>query len=246
MSYLDVLVAAGASSVWKMNELSGTTAVDALGVQNGTWTSPTFNQQVLVPSSGDPSTFFTVASSSRNTIGNVYDFLGSTHFTVLHWMNVLSWNGSTGMLLWSNTDTPGPVKGWFMDLNAVFQIRAARGDNAGMDTCSYTTSAAQVVGKNTMISMIYDGTNIKIGVNGVNVQQLPSSKSVTAPTTNPNLTFGAFAGGGSGFSGYASYAAIFNGTDVSDGTLLNLYNSGLSLGLVSDTPRPPMGRGATW
>lgn len=101
-----------------------------------------------------------------------------------------------------------------------------RGDNAGFDTVTYFMSESEYEnGTPKQVAMSYDGTDLILNIDGVDVAQGASSKSLVAPTTNTDLRFGAYGGGGSAYEGYAQYAAIFS-PNLVEADLLEIYQSG--------------------
>jgi hypothetical protein len=69
--YSNLVIADGASSFWRLNEPSGTTAVDIVGGKNGTISGGVTLNQPGALSDGDPSMAFNGTTGKIQTVGNV-------------------------------------------------------------------------------------------------------------------------------------------------------------------------------
>lgn len=169
--------------------------------------SPTQNQSPLT-GHGGKSIRFLNANGSGIDFGDVYDFTGTASFTALAFVQPLNYFEN---YFWSNADAT--ARGWHLRIEAnpapVWTMR--RGDNAGFDTVTYQDTEANFEsGAVRMVAMRYDGTNMVLNINGNDVAQGASAKSVVAATTNTVMRFGAYSAGGNGYDGFADDLAIFS------------------------------------
>lgn len=212
MSVASEILARSPSSYWKLNEPSGTSFADEMGAATGTAAqTPSPNQPSLVP--GDTtgtSVLFANADGDGIDLTNAYDFTATASFTAYAWLKPVAFNTGTGHYIWSNSEAS--THGWHLLVgNPAVTWFLRRGDAAGFDTVQYggMSEATYENGVAKQVAMIYNGTNLRLNIDGVDVADSASSKSVVAPVTNTVLRFGAYAGGGSGYDGYADDLAIF-------------------------------------
>ena len=195
----EAILALSPSSYWKLDEASGTFA-DSVGAVTGTAVgTPAYSQVPITPGSSGTSIRFDNADGDRIDFGDVYNFTGASQFTALCWMKPTTWNAISGHHVWSNSDGGG--NGWVLYLAApAVTWTMVRGDAAGFNSVTYLTTEAEYEnGIPKMVAMRYDGTNLILNINGVDVISGASAKSMT--NGEAGLSFGAFNGGGSGFDG---------------------------------------------
>ena len=224
MSIHDEIDASGPDSWWKLDEASGTFA-DSAGSFSGTAPFPLYYSQTPVTPDdpGGKSVLFVASDGSRINFTDIYDFTGSAQFTAMCWLRPGAYNSGAGHTLWCNMGIS--TDGWGLILaNPAVTFRMIRGDAAGFNQVDYTMSEATYeAGNPLMITMRYNGTNLILNVNGVDVVSTASSKSVTDNTDG--LSFGAYNVGGSGYDGYADDLVIWSYA-LTEAALLNIYQGG--------------------
>lgn len=200
-------------SWWDLNERAGS-AVDCMSGVTGSL--------VNTPVRSGPLTFKEVHELSRSlrfdnsdgdaiSFGDVYDFVGSAQFTALAFLKPIAYNSGSGHSIWSNEDVSS--RGWSLRLaNPAVRWTMSRGDNAGFDNVTYDMTEAVYENGSIvrMVAMRYDGTNLILHMNGDDVAQGLSSKTLVAATTNTSLRFGSYSAGGSGYDGYADDLVIWD------------------------------------
>lgn len=235
----EILARPEVDSFWRMGE-SGPPFVDEVG--DNDWTIDigafTEGQPSIVPGTSDTSVLHP-HDGSRLTCGDVYDFTGSAAFTAYAWIKPVAFDSINGNYMWGNQDAS--ARGWSLGVNfpaSTFTWQLRRGDDAGHDLIEYQgmTEAEYENGVAKQVAMSYDGTNLILNINGVDVHQAASSKSLVAPTTNTALKFGTWGGTGSSFDGYFQYLAIFS-PNLSAANLLEIYNSGFKQTLYASRMR---------
>lgn len=228
--FADVMLEYGPASYWKLDESSGTTAVDRKGVADGTYSGPgyTLGQASLVPVDSGKSVLLDGSQGASVLLGDVYDFTGSAQFTACAWVRLGAFSVANGHFVFGNIDAT--ARGWSLDLQTpAITIAARRGDNAGWDQAYYQVSEEFLEGSTHFLAAVYDGSNIKLFLDGSFVHSQPTSKSLVAPTTNTGLRIGSYGGGGSGWDGQLDEAAIFTYA-LSEAQLRAIYEAGVGAG----------------
>lgn len=228
MSVADAILARPeVDSFWRFGESAGPTYIDDVGGISGTEVgSLTEGQASIVPGTAETSILFPDTAGESITFGGVYDFTGSAAFTAYCWLKPTIFDSVNGNFIWGNQDAA--ARGWSLQTalagGSTFALRMRRGDNAGFDEIDYTgmTEATYENGVAKQVAMSYDGTNLVLNIDGVDVASAASSKTLVAPTTAVNLRFGAYGDGGSAYEGYAQYAAIFS-PNLVEANLLSIF-----------------------
>jgi hypothetical protein len=175
-SYGQVIMADGPLTYWRLDETSGTTAADSTGRAPGTYTnSPTLGVTSGV-TGGNKSVTFTDLSSDMIVVGDVDDFAGTSPFTVELWMAPTPVNG-----YWRRVMAKEGAGGWEMLLGAQGTgqdnyVIFSRDDTYTPDNIDSGFSLTA----NTWyhVAVTYDGTNMRMYVNGVLRNTLASSVQV--------------------------------------------------------------------
>jgi hypothetical protein len=205
MGVAEVIQALSPKSWWKLDETGGTTCADSVGGITGTLVNGALNNQPPLVGTGR-SVFFDNSLGSGIDFGDVYPFLGRVPFTALCFAQQTFYNTGSGATLWSNQGAT--ADGWWLRPDFATEVlRFGRGDAVDFDIvtqlqANYVWNALHVY------SCRYDGSVSYINVDGVDVIQGASTRSMT---NDPNgLRFGARNVGGSGFQGYAQHLAIWD------------------------------------
>lgn len=229
MSLASTILALSPSSYWKLHETASPFA-DEQGAVSGTeFGTLTKNQASIITSDPTGKSVLFPHDGSAITLTNTYDFVGTTSFTVLAFLRPVAFDATNANWIWGNRDAA--LRGWTLyAASPAVTWTMERGDNAGFDTVTYggMSEATYENGVTKMVAMRYNGTNLTLNIDGVDVATGASSKSLVAPTTDTVLNFGRYGGGGSSYDGYASNLAIWNGTALTEANLASIYAASLS------------------
>ena len=216
-----VLATSGLQSYWKLGESSGSTINDSYGAVSGTKGSAvTLGATGLVPSdSGSAVSFTDDATNAVVDLGNNYKFSGTASFSVEAWFKStnLSPTGGSNHIIGAYDGT----KGWrLVCLGAgINKFYFARYDSGGgLDAATGTTVAS--TGTTYHVVVTYDGSNIKLYVNGALEATTSSTRSITAAGTN--LKIGASVTGVGSMIGTLDDISIYN-TALSASTVAAHY-----------------------
>lgn len=197
---------------WRLGETSGTTATDEEATNNGTYTGTvTLNQPGAVPQ--DPNRAILVAGAGSVVVGDVFDFAGTAACSVECWVKLTAIHATAFERIVSKEVTDGGgTQGWWLGVDpatastpgAVLFIRRLNG--AADEKRSAT---GLVVGQWTHVLATYDGTSMRIYLNGVESgSAVTSSKSILNHAGN--LTFGARSGGTVFLNAALDEVALYN------------------------------------
>jgi hypothetical protein len=192
-------------SYWRLGEASGTTAADDMEAVSGTYTSATLGAPGLVGSS-DPAVSFGGSKNRVLASTGSYGFAGTSAFTV---EAVIKPNtvDSTSRRIFSSEVLSGEsvVNGYGLWNNGTSnKLQVCRIPGGSYD-CATTSAAASGVAK--YIAATYDGTTLKLYVNGTSVSSTTSKGSITAPSS---FTVGARSDFGGSWSGVIDEAAVYD------------------------------------
>lgn len=226
MSVASAITALSPSSYWKLDDASFP-MTDSAGAISGTaWNTPTANQPGITP--GDTTgkcVSFQSVDGDGIIFGDNYDQAGTTSFTLLLFLQTTEAPTNSPFLLNKNDATIG----WgFRIVNGSpnVTVRAQRGGGGVSQQINYSSYPLSTYTDGTphMYSMRYDGTNITINIDGVDVQSGASSASITANALN--LVAGRFSGGGNNYGGYMDDIAFWSGTALTEANLLGIWQAG--------------------
>jgi hypothetical protein len=185
--YSDVILSDQPASYWKLDEAAGTTATDAMGAANGTYTNgPVINQTSGVKNADKAVSFDGV--NDYVTFGDVYDETGVAPFSMELWLKPTTANQSTYRVILSKWSGGA---GWALQIdpstNRLEFARYAGGVNGqsvySAGAVSFTTWSHVVV--------TYDGSTLKLYVNGTQddsrsaTHSLPNSAQATTLGGDP-------------------------------------------------------------
>lgn len=236
MSYKTTRLAVSpAPSVYfPLDETSGTAAADAGangnsgtasvgGVLGGTTGIPADGSGKAALFSGSEQVDLTVVAGFPT---------GDAHYTVDIWFFTTSTADPQTLYAAGDVGTPGADMLFRMEHGALALSYEAFGDDL------LAPDGPDLRGSWHYGAETYDGTNRRIYLDGVQVQtDVPGSAGVLT-TTAP--TIGAIAGIGQQWVGRLAHMAVTDGTALSAGTILALYNTGLGV-----PPNAPTGLTAT-
>lgn len=233
-TYSDVVFGTSPARYMRLDETSGTTAYDAaLSGQNGTYNGGyTQNHASTVPSTSDPSVLFGGGYISGVATGLA---TGNNPWSLTCWINISGLPASVAYLM---TYGSGAKSQPSLYLNSTGTIAVDASGTAGV-----ATGAAVSQSVNHFLAATYDGTNIKLYLDGV----LQGSAAPGALTvTNANLYLAALSGGTGPFNG-AMKDATFHTTALTATQITNMYNAGHNaVGAAASTLQVPSGNSATF
>jgi hypothetical protein len=220
--YSQVVMSDQPASYWKLDEAAGTTATDAMGLANGTYTSgPTLNQIPSALKDTGTSIRFADVSADKIVVSDVHDFAGNASFSVELWMQPTAVNG-----YWRRVIAKEGGGGWEMLLGAqgTGMSNYAIFTRDGSTKDDITSGFSLVAGTWYHVVTTYDGTNLRMYINGTLRSTLASSG--TLPNHAFALTIGDVgSGGGDGFGGGMDEVALYN-TTLSQQQVTEHYNAG--------------------
>lgn len=199
---------------------------DSVGSNNGTDTSMSYSSTAGKINDGAS---FNGTSSRIDVPSGIYNlFTGTSSWTVNFWINFQETTSSYKRAGFISSSTL--IKGTYWGRASSgdsWTVFASRNNGAGDQQVNGTTNMSGT-GTWRMLTIRYDGTNLKVAVNGTNEGSVASNNTMTAPTT------GALGAGDDGAGGYI-YLQCYQdevgywSRALTDGELTTLYNGGAGL-----------------
>jgi VCBS repeat-containing protein len=207
----DQVLADGAASYWRLGETSGTVATDAKGVANGTYAGGvTLAQTGALSGDTDKAASFDGVDDTV-TAGDVYDFAGTVAFSVEFWAKKDTNPASVYPLFVNKDSGSSPRNGWNISMSPdstgvdAGKIGFERW-NAGVGDGPTSTTATQV-GVWYYIVATYDGTTMRIYINGV--LEASAASSLSMPGNAAAFSIGKSPTGNQ-FDGTIDDVAVYN------------------------------------
>jgi hypothetical protein len=171
-------------SCWRLDETSGTTAADAVDMVRGTYVNgPTLGATTTLKNAGTAVSF---DGNDRDVgMGDVYDFIGATPFSIELWYTPTSVTGARGLV--SKLSTSGGNNGWLLRTNGNVLEFSRYSGGAGQTVSSATTLST---GTTYHIVATYDGTNSRLYLNGV--LDATNASAASLPNTAAGLEIGRY------------------------------------------------------
>jgi Concanavalin A-like lectin/glucanases superfamily len=192
-------------SYWRLGEASGTTAADDTEAIAGTYSSATLGAPSLIGSS-DPAVSFAGSSNRMQASTSGYGFAGTKAFTVEATIKPNTVDSTSRRIFSSEVLSGGSVVNGYGLWNngTVNKLQVCRIPSGSFD-CATTSAAASGTAKH--VAATYDGTTLKLYVNGSQVASTTSKGSITAPST---FTVGARSDFAGSWSGVIDDAAVYD------------------------------------
>lgn len=190
---------------WRLGETSGSTAVDSMEAVSGTYSSATLGAAGLVGSS-DPAVSFAGTSNRIQASTSTYGFAGISSFTVEAAIKPTTVDSTSRRIFSSEVLSGGSVvNGYGLWNNGTAnKLQICRIPSGSYD-CATTSAAASGVARH--VAATYDGTTLKLYVNGAQVASTASKGSITAPST---FTVGARSDFAGSWAGVIDDAAVYD------------------------------------
>lgn len=223
-SFSDAVVALGPTVYWKMNETSGTTAIDySGGGHNGSVIGGVTVNSTALLANGDKSYSYNGSSGYVNVADGAY----LDHQTAISGFCWMKTSATFTRALW---DRDGGIsnRGWQFRHNFGELTFVKVGGTGGTIT---VTEASANVNNNAvhMVGFTYDGSNVRLYKDGAKIKTGAAAGDLP-PAVDSDLRFGVNASPGltSWYSGTAGHAAFFAGRVLTDAEFSTLYTLGLT------------------
>lgn len=220
-TYRNAVLADAPLAVWQMDDLSGTTMVDSVAARNGTYLGTfAFGQDSLL-SNDLAKTSVAFTPIGRGQVASAA-WMDVDYLTAEAWIRPDAFGGNRQIVCRDNLGSAGELA-WRLQLEGS-KLRGYVFPTVG--------SLASVLGATTLIAnttyhvaLTYDGSTIKIYVNGV----LDGSVALSgvARKTGKPIGVGSLPGSAEGFSGKIDEVAFY-GSALSAARILAHYNAGLA------------------
>ena len=232
LSYENTVIAdPNLDSLWRFGESSGTVATATHGSHPGTYVNATLASPGLLTDDADTAAGFDGTASVG--FGDVYDFSGTTPFTLEAWVKPTTVDGTARRIF--SKEPVGPTdEGWFLINSTTDTLKFARIHADEYDTV--TTDAPLDANATSYVAVTYDGTNIRLFVNGVQEAVSPSTGAVA--DTAAAFTVGAKTGGSAGeWEGTIDEPAVYAAA-LTPATITNHYLAGIDAAGPPDSTAP--------
>ena len=228
MSVLAAMLEASPSSLWKLQEASGSIA-DEVGGITGTVNqgTPGYDKPNIIPGWSDGKSFqFLNSDGGGIDFGNVYDFTGTTNYEVACWLFPTLFNAGSGHWIWGNNDSPG-TRGWYFAVQGGPNWEHMRGDASAQDVGGGAIGSTQVdyINRLHFVTVRFNGTQFIVHWNGADFAPVASTRSLVAATTATGLRLGAHSLGGSGYDGYIALPAVWSGSTMTQAQREGIYRA---------------------
>jgi hypothetical protein len=200
-NYANTVLADSPAGYWRLGELSGTTATAASGTPNGTYTNGPLLGMGGAVHDTDTSVRFD-GSNDYVTFGDVYDLTGTSNFSLEAWVKPAAAATANFPMIISKYGTSG----WnlYMENNAQPNADAVTFERLASGSDYASTATSLQPGTWYHVVATYDGSRMRIYLNGVLGDNLPSTRSLPDTATAMNI-----GGTGDEFNGQIDEVAIY-------------------------------------
>jgi hypothetical protein len=189
-----IIGTSGLLDYWRLNDTSGTTAVDSKGTSNGTYVNGVaLNQPDLLANNTGPSVSLDGVDDYIN-FPNILNFAAVAPFTLELWTNTTTVNNNQYRRLISKEDTTAQRNGYVVFITpttapSALKVGFERRNSVGVDSLVGTTTIN--AGSRYHIVADYSGSQMRLYVNNVLQGTLASTRSL--PTTTVPFRIGMIA-----------------------------------------------------
>jgi len=199
-AYSDKVIADGAVAYWRLNETSGTTAVDVIGGNNGTISGGVTLNQSGALVDGDKAMTFDGATGTKITAAGIQNYpIGTGPLTFEFWMRTTKPNG--GNVFMFDSGSAGGGRGFHVYMQSAGPIVW------GVNNGSATTTVNSVQAVNTdkwryvvgVVERLYDAIHdrIRLFIDGTFEAQIDLGTAGQSLTPATSLFMGAWQSGAS-------------------------------------------------
>jgi len=205
--YSQVILSDTPAAYWKLDETVGTSAADSAGTATGTYTNgPLLNQTSGVKHANTAVTFD--GTDDQVAMGDVHDFAGTASFSIELWLNPTAPTGVYRRVIAKEISG----RAWWMELASTAsgipnRLNFVREDAGGSSDVVRSSGALQA-GTWYQVVGTYDGTTMKMYVNGSLTDSAASSRSIE--NHSQPFTIGRSSGGGSPYGGLVDEVAVYS------------------------------------
>ena len=231
LSYENTVIAdPNLDSLWRFGEGSGTVATATHGSHPGAYVNAALASPGLLTDDADTAAGFDATASVD--FGDVYDFSGTAPFTLEAWVKPTTVDATARRIF--SKEPAGGTEGWFLIDSASDTLKFARIHGGDYDTV--TTDAPLDANATSYVAVTYDGTNIRLFVNGVQEAVSPSTGALA--DTAAAFTVGAKTGGSDGeWEGTIDEPAVYAAA-LTPATITNHYLAGIDAAGPPDPTAP--------
>jgi hypothetical protein len=223
-----ILSTSGLQSYWRFGESSGTTATDLVGGKDGTYTNgPILGQSGAIAGDTDTAASFD-GSNDFVGFGDNYGFAGTASFSAEAWVNQSTAHATWSARIFDKVNYGTNRDGWLLVNQANDSLAFIRYNGTGTSGTSIGAAAGLVTATNGWhhVAVTYDGTNMRLYVDGV-LKAGPSSSTYALNAHASPFAVGAQSGGGNPFPGLIDDVAVYN-VALSAQQVEDHYRSGIT------------------
>jgi hypothetical protein len=228
---------AGVQGYWRFGDASGTTAAAAVGTRTGTYgAGTTLNQPGLL--TNDTNKAVTFSGNAKVTFGDAFDFTATSPiFSLEAWVRPTTVD-ATSRRIFSKEITSGGEQGYYL-INTTGKLQFARLRNG---VYQVVNGPALPANQTKYVVVTYDGTTLRLYVNGALVADDPSAQALL--DTTAQFTVGAKASGGGNWAGTIDEPAVYD-TVLTPAQISAHYQAGLTGAPPPPTDTTPPAKPAT-
>ena len=205
----------GVSGYWRFGEASGTTAAATVGLVSGTYgAGTTLNQAGLLTGDANKAVSFN-GTTGKVAFGDAFDFAAKAAFSLEAWVKATTIDATSRRIFSKESGEDG-----YYLISTNTRLSFARMQAGAYDTMTGPKLTANATAH---VVVTYDGTTMRLYVNGAQVDVETSANSLL--NTTAAFTVGAKSSGGGNFAGTIDEPAVYT-TALSAATVLAHYRSG--------------------
>ena len=203
--YEKLILAASPSAYWRLNEQSGTTADDAVGSNNGTYTnSPSLASPTLIKDRKSSVAFN--GTTQYVTIPTSSLLQGGNALTVECWVRVLAYGGRHPLGFYGNATD----KSYFLSIGNAGDVGFWGSADGSAQTGADAPNGSVAVGGIYHLVGTYDGSNLRMYLNGILMETKALAGPLWTVATADAFSIGRHDASGSGdYRGSIQHVAVY-------------------------------------